>query len=469
MSGSTDPIVLGSVGADSFRGFFEPVEVVHFGDQIGLCTGVQGMTVYRAADPCCLSLEARIEPSLTRRYARCQHLAVEGNHLFLSNHGDELAPQPFITALDISRGFVEATTIDTIERDGTLFEGIATAPGVLYAAQHEDGLAVFRIEGNGRPILVTEVAIGLENAWKPILDPAGAFIYVADAQGGVAVFDAADPLMPRFLAKAPTGGTVKDLAVLGDYVYAAAGTAGVEVFDVRDPANIARTTTLDTPGSALGIAAEGRYLAVADWNDVQVYRLDDPGTPVRIGHQKAYLGSRPTPSPLGRVLDVDLHDGVIYMAEWQGPQAHRIIDEVAAPDVFVAATLELPRTAAGVVSSAGLFVQNLGERPLSVDEVTIEAPFTVSLSGANPIDPDRAALLEVVYEAPDTQPATATLSIRTNDPDEPVSSILVQVNQPGLRSGDPAPDLSFTDLNGFTHTLAAQRGKPVLLAYFATF
>ena len=106
---------------------------------------------------------------------------------------------------------------------------------------------------------------------------------------------------------------------------------------------------------------------------------------------------------------------------------------------------------------------------MSVDRFTIKAPFSVSLSGSNPIAKDRAGLFEIVYEARDTEPAFAELQVETNDPDEPVATVAVQVKFPCLRSGDHVPDLVFTDLEGFQHRLQDQRGRPVLLAYFATF
>ena len=65
--------------------------------------------------------------------------------------------------------------------------------------------------------------------------------------------------------------------------------------------------------------------------------------------------------------------------------------------------------------------------------------------------------------------ANGTLAITSDDPDEPTTTIAVRANLPGLRTGDAVPDLVFTDLDGFTHRLSDVRGKPVLLAYFATF
>ena len=62
-----------------------------------------------------------------------------------------------------------------------------------------------------------------------------------------------------------------------------------------------------------------------------------------------------------------------------------------------------------------------------------------------------------------------TLSIFSDDPDEAEYRVVLIGNRAGLSTGDEAPDFTFSDLNGFSHTLSAQRGKPVLLAYFATF
>src|SRR5919204_5108408 len=68
------------------------------------CTGVQGLLVADASDPTQIRPIAQLRPSLASpRFPRCQHVAFEGDVVYVSSRGDELQPKPFVTAFDISR------------------------------------------------------------------------------------------------------------------------------------------------------------------------------------------------------------------------------------------------------------------------------------------------------------------------------------------------------------------------------
>lgn len=466
----TDPIKFLSVGVDSFGGFFEPVEVKTWGDKVAMCTGVRGLTIYRAEEPCCLSHEISVIPDRSRNYPRCQHLEFVGDTVYITNHGDEILPDTFVSAVNLS-DLDSVETIDTHLSDNPAsFEGIAAREGVAYVAQHEAGVAVFRLEGDGALTFIRSVTTDLNNAWQPLLDPAGAFLYVADAGGALVVFDVGDPLDPQHIATLPAEGTLKDLAWLNDTVYAASGSAGVEIFDVSDPGAPVKAGRADTPGSALGVSAEGEHLIVADWNDVQLFNISNRLVPVPIGHQKAYINRRDAASPdvLGRILDATLKDGLIYMAEWAAPQVHQIVPGADAPDLMVSSTVEFPRTDPGQQEATGLAIWNRGRQPLVIESLEVDPPYSVSISGMT-VSPGQRQLAEVVFDPTDPGPAMGTLTIRSNDPDEPTAEVQVRGNLQGLRPGDMVPDLTFTTLDGTVHRLSEARGHPVLLAYFATF
>lgn len=463
-----DPMAFVSIGEDRFGGFFEPVEVQVVGDRIALCTGVRGLVFYRAADPCCVSAEVSIRPAAgNAQYPRCQHFAIDGDRAFITNRGDELQPTPFIDVVDIT-DIGSARPLYTL-RGGpsTSFEAVAVWGAALYAAQHEEGLGVYEVAGDGRLTLRRLVIDGVVNAWKPVLDPGRGFLYLADAQGGLSVYSIADPFNPVLVAKVATEGTIKEVVQVGDVLYAASGVAGVEVFDVVDPANASKVRRLDTPGSALGVAATTEHLVVADWRYVQLFRLDDPRNPTYVGHQKAYVRSG-EPDYSGRILDVAVRDNAFFIAEWANVQAHRIVPNVDSPDLIVSGVLEMPRTAAGATNSAAVALENVGNRTLVITSISAVAPYSVDTSSIE-IAPKSRGLVTVTFAPQTTAEARGTLTIISNDPDEGRIDIAVRGNAPGLRPGDIVPNLAFNDLRGFTVDLESQRGHPVLLAYFATF
>ena len=63
-----------------------------------------------------------------------------------------------------------------------------------------------------------------------------------------------------------------------------------------------------------------------------------------------------------------------------------------------------------------------------------------------------------------------SVCVATDDPDEPEWMLEVTTGAVGTNTGmgTEAPDFTLSDLDGVSHTLSDQRGKPVVLVYFAT-
>ena len=225
---------------------------------------------------------------------------------------------------------------------------------------------------------------------------------------------------------------------------------------------------VDTPGSAIGIDAAPPHLVVADWNQVMLFRLDDPARPTRVARQLPYSNGIPKQS--GRVLDVAIRDNTIFMAEWAQIQAHQIVPDAQSADILTSAQVELPRTAAGATGRGTVAVENLGERELEIVVVSIDPPFTATVSDHR-VAPGSGALISLTVTPTSDDVVRGLLTVLSNDPDEPEMLIPVRANLPGLRTGDVVPSgIAFTELDtGIERRLDDQRGSVVLLAYFATF
>ena len=70
----------------------------------------------------------------------------------------------------------------------------------------------------------------------------------------------------------------------------------------------------------------------------------------------------------------------------------------------------------------------------------------------------------------DGQPLDGSICLVTNDPSEPLQTITLSATNTGsaIGIGEMALDFTLSDLDGTPHTLSAQLGHPVVLAYFAT-
>ena len=93
------------------------------------------------------------------------------------------------------------------------------------------------------------VAIADTEGWTEAVELDGDEAYVADYNGGVLVFDVADPAAPVELTRVgfddPAMGAVLDIEVVGDHAYVAADT-GLRVLDVSDPSLAFEVGRFDT-------------------------------------------------------------------------------------------------------------------------------------------------------------------------------------------------------------------------------
>ena len=114
-------------------------------------------------------------------------------------------------------------------------------------------------------------------------------------------------------------------------------------------------------------------------------------------------------------------------------------------------------------------MRNEGSEPLVVDEIEVTGgPFRVDAASAT-VAPGATEVLELVFEPTDSQTASGTLELRSDDPDEPIVRLRLVGNRAGLGVGDPSPEVVVNLLSGGEWRLSEQRGQVVVLAYFATF
>lgn len=88
-------------------------------------------------------------------------------------------------------------------------------------------------------------------------------LYVSNGEGGLEIWDVADPGAPTRLGTFDTKGQVRDVVVVGDNAYLAATFAGVISLDVSDPAHIRQLDVLPTTSAAVALAVHDGALFVA--------------------------------------------------------------------------------------------------------------------------------------------------------------------------------------------------------------
>jgi hypothetical protein len=432
------------------------------GDTLAYCSGVQGLNLVDVSDRSAPQWLQAAVPSLgSGHYPRCQHLAVDGARVYISNRGDEIQKVPFITAFDRSGGMlIEGPSV---EEDGVAFEGIAAGDGHVFAATHTAGVQIYQhVDG---ALTWAGRVDGLNNAFG--LSFHGGLLYIADGTGGLVVADVSTPNAASVVGRLPLEGSAQTVELdEGTMVaFVGLGSAGVATVDVRDAAAPSLLARVDTPGTALQIALANGHAFVADWNDTRVYDVRDASAPVLVATERIAVEKFP------RVLGIAAVDNYAFLGEWTGLYSYELRDEPRAPDIRVTPTsIDVGMLATGERAAAALAISNDGRAPLTVSTAELRSS-SLELSVQLPlvIEPGGVAALEIQLRALTAEPRETLLRIGSDDPDEGRLPLEVSSNVERLGVGDPAPEVYVAQADGGLWRLSEHRGEVVVLAYFATY
>ncbi len=426
------------------------------------CTGVRGLQVVDARDPANMKVVAELRSSKFshQRFARCQHVAIEGDRVYFTNRGDMIQKTPFITGYDLSKS-PPAEVINYAAKDATI-EGIAAVGGKLYVAMHDRGLAV--MQPSGDTLTELGVASGFRAAWSVAVS--GKYAYVADAGGSMGVVDISDSTKPKRVASLETGGSAQSIVVANGLAYLAAGAAGLLIVDIGDPLAPSIVSRTKTNGSALQVTVDGSRAYVANWADARIYDVRDPKTPTLIAAEIVK-----TEEAASRVLGMSGVGDVAFVGEWTGMYSFRLNSQQRAPHITSRLKrLDFDRTAAKEASKRSISFRNEGSAPLTVSSVSVSGDgFIVAKQLPVTVASQDSFSIEVSFAPTSSEQHEGELLIVSNDPDESEVRISLVGNQSGLGVGDPAPEINLTLVDGGQWRLSEQRGKVVVLAYFATF
>ncbi len=441
--------------------FIEILEVKARADgTLFYCTAVRGLQIVDVKDPTRPKTLAQLKGALTHeRFARCQHLDWDGDTLYFTNHGDRIQPTPFVSAYDLSKS--PHTQLATFTKKGHTFEGIAAAKGKAYVAMHGGGLMVLELSGG--KLVERGIARGLRGAWGVAVS--GNYVYVAETKGSLAIVDVSDPARPTFVSRIATGGSGQSVTIAGNLAYVAAGAAGMAIVDVSNPRKPSMVAQLDTDSSTLQIAVAGNHAYLANWNDVRVYDVSTPRSPKLVATENVS-----STSPFSRVLGISAVGNIAYIGEWTGMYTYALHPARRAPDIALdEIALDFGRVATGASKKLTLTVDNEGTSPLVVSSIKASSAAFAVTPRTLTIAPGGSATVSVSFLPASGDATKESLSITSNDPDETERVIPLEANRPGLALGDPSPEIEVSLVEGGDWKLSAQRGKVVVLAYFATF
>jgi hypothetical protein len=455
---SGDPVeVLGRYQGPAFA---ELLEVQTWGERVVFCSGVRGLNVYDAADPTRMRLLDRTGFSRGNDLLpRCQHVAVDEqrDRLYATSHADRIQPRSFIAVIDASTPHrLREQEIVLVEES---VEGVALTDDLLLVAAHEAGLLIY--DRRGKTLERIATVPGLGNAWS--VEVSGDLAYVLDGQGGLSVVQIGAPTLIRQIAHLDLPGAPRDLLLDGDRAYAALGSGGVALLSLADPAAPAVLSIADTPGSALALTLTrtGDTLAVADWNDIRLFRVE--------ADQLVPRGREPLPLDGGRdsrTLGIASRGDVLFSSNWTGLVSYRHHTDRAAPDlVSRPSALVLRPAVPGLPPSDAVRLSNEGDAPLSLGAASIEGD--LRLEGLpSMLQPGEAVYLTVQAEG--RVGRSAGITLHSDDPDQPALRLAARLGG-GTGEGGTLARAVFAARDGDPVEVPDPGGKVILLAYFATF
>ncbi len=464
-----------STGGSGAPGAFgDPMEVIvevgptgsHYlqsrvhGDTLAVCSGRYGFKTHDISDPASLKELSTLTFTLGQR---CEYMSIDGpaNIAFVSHAQEQSNPQSFVAAVDLSNP-ASPKQIGILPLDQQP-AGLDFIGSLVVVAAKADGLLLFDFDGS---TFSPAGSVPMSEAFNVrFVDK---LAYVANGSAGLTIVDFSDAKAPKVRGSVALDGIAKDLVITEDRAYVAVGGDGVATVDVSTP-DAPKLLDIDqTPGSATAIAVSPNVngLFVADWNDIRVFDISDRDNPAPLGREPLELKQGNKES---RSMGIASDGEFVYGSNWDILASYRFVPGVSAPDLVISpATLMLTDTGQGETTVAAVLLANDGPHPLENISVTAGNGLTVDVV-PDTIAPFATGFMEVSFTATSAQPLATTLSISSNDIDQPTQTMSVFANQAGLGVGDAGPDWTYFDLDQNTVALSDYANQVVMLAYFSTF
>jgi hypothetical protein len=327
--------------------------------------------------------------------------------------------------------------------------------GQLFVAAGREGVVAYSTAGDA---LVETGRYADEFSDSRAIVGIGDDLVVADGASGVLRLDATS-LTPR--GSTAVAGPALDVAIDARGFAVVATLAGVEVVELRADALVS-LGRVATPGEAAALVATGATVAVADWDRLATIDSADVTAP-RLARSERLVGDE-----LARTRAIATSpDGTLVVGKWDGVDLYEPACTTAAPAV----STEPAMLAYGGIADPTprvLTIRNWGNRDLHVTEIRSTHPGIIPEAGAFTVRPAEGKAIEVLADPGDGSPIDTTLTLVTDDPDEPELSVRVTVHVPGVRVGEPVVPFRNLRLDGRVADSARYAGQVVLLAYFAT-
>ena len=440
--------LLEDIGQYSPPWFAELQDVELVGDR-AYVFGVGGMAIFDISNPQAPKELGRYEP-IGHPYNRFYRGAVDGNVACGGGRGN------LLTIMDVSSPAVPSA-LAFHGTPGQSYEGAAIQGGYIFACRHGDGLEIINITAPSLPQVAGQIKT-LTNAWD--VELAGNVAYVADGLGGLGVIDITNPAAPVHVTSVPASGSAVDVSVDGTTAVVSVGSAGLDIYDLSNPLAPVLVGTANTSGLAITAVIVGNLVYVADWDDVETFDISIPAAPVLVGGEDTPV----------RAMGLDARADLVVVADRSRLRLYST-GPSSRGDIHVPVdSIDLGFVTAGSVVDTTFTVSNTGSAPITLTnvqdfganfQVLTPGPFVIPAGGSVDIT-IRFTHLAAGFES-------TFIRLDSYDSDEPQITFPISAddNPIWLDVGNPAPNWTHLDMGGVFHQLTDQKGRIVVMAFFA--
>ena len=428
--------------------FAEMVDVELLGD-VAWVAGIGGLVAIDVSDPTNPTMIDRYNPSGSPIGERYYRSAINGNIAYASGRLDGIS-----VIANIANPLKETQRRSVYKEEGVNYEGLYLDSGFLYACRHEKGFQIFELDGDF--IRSQGIYENLVNAWTVVVQ--AGIAYIADGAGGLKILDVSDPQSVVELSAIATTGTARDIEMIDGIAYIAVGSYGLDLIDVRDPSNPIFMSNYQSPFFATGVSVNGNKAYIAEWDIVEVVDVSNVQAPISVGWEEINL----------RGMSIAARDSLIYVANWLNFDVLRFGNTNEADIYIEDPFIDFGTSSVGLSTTRHISVRNTGPVDLIIESISsTEDVFTLDQNNMV-IEPGGESTVNLTFTPADENRAFSVIMFSSNDPDEPIKSILVTGNSGALEIGETAPDFTLNDIDGASHTLSDYRGNVVVITFFAS-
>lgn len=209
------------------------------------------------------------------------------NQIILANISHNKTDLLFTTLTTSSKGCVTITMLSNLSHEG--FDGaigIVVKDNYAYLTSlltGESGILTVNVSNLTNP---TAIKVGPGTGWLYDITIDGNFVYVANDQAGLSIFNVTDVNYPEKISQYDDGlGWAREVVVKDDLAFVADCSKGLDIVNVSDPLNPVQYSNCNYPDSnAWGVNITGNYAFIADAQiGLVVIDISDPKFPVKVG------------------------------------------------------------------------------------------------------------------------------------------------------------------------------------------